>query len=197
MKLYHNPRSRSTRPNWLLEEIGLDAERVSIDFAKGEQKSPEYLAINPLGQLPAWTEGETTITESLAICLYLADVHGPHLVPPPGPGRAAYYRWMVYPVGTLEPRMMEVFHHKAGGDTEKMTEAKAKLDASVAVVADAFGEGPWLLGEQFTAADIMLGSTLMWLSMMGQIELPPVLQGWTGRIMQRPAWQRAFAASGG
>ncbi len=197
MKLYHNPRSRSTRPNWLLEEIGLDAERVSIDFAKGEQKSPEYLAINPLGQLPAFTEGEATITESLAICLYLADVHGPHLVPPPGPGRASYYRWMVYPVGTLEPRAMEVFHHKAGGDAEKLAEAKAKLDASVEVVADAFGEGPWVLGEQFTTADVMLGSTLMWLSMMGQIELPPVLQGWVGRIMQRPAWQRAFAASGG
>lgn len=192
MKLYHNPRSRSTRPNWLLEEIGLDAERVPIEFAKGEHKAPDFLAINPLGQLPAFTDGEVPITESLGICLYLADVYGPHLVPPHGPERGPYYRWMAYSIGTIEPRAMAIFHAEQAGDEEKAAAAKASLDAAVKVIADAFGEGPWLLGEQFTAADVMLGSTIMWLVMMGRIQPPPVLAAWLGRMRERPAWQRAF-----
>lgn len=196
-KLYHHPQSRSTRPNWLLEELGLEAERVYVDMSEKQHKAPEFLAINPLGELPAFAEGDRVITESLAICLYLADVHGPHLVPPAGPGRADYYRWMVYPVGTIEPRGMAVYAARQSGDEEAVEQATRKLAEAVDVVADNFGDGPWLLGEQFTTADVMLGSTLMWLQMAGLLDLPPVLGAWAHRIMQRPAWQRAFGQGKG
>lgn len=190
MKLYHNPKSRSTRPNWLLEELGLDAERIAIEFSTGQHKSPEYLAVNPLGQLPAFVDGDAVITESLAICLYLTDAYGTRLKPEGGPALATYYRWVAYVSGTIEPRAMAIYGAK--GDEAREAAARKGLADAVQVVADAFGDGPWLVGDQFTTADVMLGSTLMWVSMMGLVELPPALGAWIGRITARPAWKRAF-----
>ncbi len=194
MKLYHNPKSRSTRPNWLIEELGLDVERVMIAFDKGEHRAPDYLAINPLGQLPALEDDGAILTESGAICLYLTDAYGPQLKPEKRADLAAYHRWIAYVAGTLEPRAMGIY--AAGDDADRRAAAKEKLDHAVQIVADAFGEGPWLLGAQFTTADVVLGSTLLWMQMMQMIEPPPVLGAWMGRLAQRPAFQRAFGQPG-
>lgn len=190
MKLYHNPRSRSTRPNWLIEELGLDVERVMIAFDKGEHRAPAFLAINPLGQLPAMEDNGVTLTESGAICLYLTDVYGSQLKPDTPAGLAAYHRWIAYVPGTLEHRAMGIY--MAGDDPEKRAAAKEKLAEAVQVVADAFGDGPWLVGDRFTTADVVMGSTLLWMQLAGMIDMPSTLAPWADRLQQRPAFQKAF-----
>src|SRR6478736_7103461 len=109
MKLYFAPRSRATRSRWLLEETGLPYELVRLDLSKREDASPEFLALNPLGQLPVLIDGALTLTEPLAIALHLADlVPEKQLAPPSGsPERAAYHQWLSFTETQLEPVLME------------------------------------------------------------------------------------------
>lgn len=198
MKLYHSKQTRSVRPRWLLEELGVPYDLVALDMSKQEHKSPEYLKIHPHGALPALVDGDVTLIESAAICAYLADKFPEkHLAPPVGsPARGPYYQWMVYTIGTMEPPIMDVFLN-----TVMLPEAErspAKVEAGrqgwktvAEVLSKALQGKQYLLGDQFTAADVMVGSTLAWGQFLGLLDGFPVLQEYVGRIASRPAFLKA------
>jgi len=199
--LYHSNQSRSVRPRWLLEEIGEPYELVRLDMTKGEHKTDAYRRIHPHGQVPALVDGDLTLLESAAICLHLADrFPDAKLAPPLGtPQRGRYYQWVAYTIGTLEPPILQVF-----ANTVMLPEAQRSADAAAAgrtqfgavakVLSDALGTQPYLLGDAFSAADVMIGSTLAWASFMGLLDGVPTLAAYVERLSQRPAYQRSNAA---
>lgn len=198
MKLYHVPQSRSVRPRWLLEELGVPYETVTLSLSDGSLKTAEYLKTHPHGSVPALEDDGISMFESAAICLYLADKYpDKKLAPAVGSKeRAAYYQWVVYTMATLEPPVLQVFLNTVQLPEEqrsaKVAEEGRKRFKEVATVLTKALEGKqYLLGDHFTAADVMIGSTIGWASFMGLLEGFPVLQQYVQRLMQRPAYQRA------
>src|SRR5580700_2709800 len=134
MKLYFAPRTRASRPRWLLEELGVPYELVRLDMAKKEHKEPSYLALHPHGAVPALTDGEVTIFESAAICLYLADKFPEKKLAPPvgSPARGLYYQWIIYGMATMEAPILEAYLHTRGLPEEKRSaEAAASAQAKI------------------------------------------------------------------
>ncbi|MFI5366901.1 MAG: glutathione S-transferase family protein [Candidatus Binatia bacterium] len=200
MQLYHSFRSRSTRPRWLLEEIGVPYELVRLDRDKGAHKTPEYLKIHPHGVVPALVDGDVTVFESAAICLYLADKFpAAQLAPPPGSAaRALYYQWIVYTMATLEPPVLQVFSHtlrlpEAQRSPRAADEGRRTFTEVARVLAASLDGKPYMLGERFSAADVMIGSTLGWCRRIGLLADQPVLDAYVTRLSARPAFQRAQA----
>jgi glutathione S-transferase len=199
--LYHAPQSRSVRPRWLLEELGTDFKIVPIDMSKQEHKSEAHLRIHPHGQVPALTDGDLTLIESAAICMYLADKFpAAKLAPALGtPERGRYYQWMVYCIATLEPPVLQVFMNtvmlpEVERSAAQETAGRAQFAEVAKVIAAGLGDRPYLLGNEFSAADVMIGSTLAWASFMGLLDGQPVLASYVERLTQRPAYQRMQAA---
>ncbi len=145
MKLYWCPRSRSFSALWLMEEIGEPYERVLIDITTGAQKTPEYLAINPMGKVPALEDGDVTVAEASAICAYVAERHhDKNLAPPIGdPLRAKYLQWLFFSPGCIEPAMIEIFT-KISVPTS--TAAWGSATQVFDVLDAALEKGPFLLG---------------------------------------------------
>lgn len=198
MKLYFSPQTRAGRPRWLLEEIGAPYELARIDLQKGEHKKPEYLKIHPHGAVPALIDGDLALFESAAICMYLADKFPEKkLAPELGtPARGLYYQWMVYSMATLEPPVLEIFLNtmmlpEAERSAAAVEKGKKRFTEVAGVLASALAGRSFLLGEQFSAADVMVGSTLAWASMMGLLGDQPALQAYVKRLTERPAFQRA------
>jgi len=200
MKLYYAPQTRAVRPRWLLEEIGAPYTLVRLDMSKGEHKTPEYVKIHPHGAVPALVDGKVTMFESAAICAYLADKFPEkRLAPPVGsPARAPYYQWIIYSMATLEPPVLQVFSHtvmlpEAERSAAAAEEGRAKFGQIAPVLTQGLEGKSFLLGEQFSAADVMVGSTLIWGQMLGLLNEYPVLAEYVGRLAGRPAFQRAQA----
>ena len=202
MKLYHSAQSRSVRPKWLLEEIGASYEVVSLNLQALDQKKPEYLKLNPNGAVPTLVDDDLVLFESAAICQYLADKFpDKHLAPAIcTPARGLYYQWIHFAMSGLEPPAVTIFQHtvmkpEAERNPTLVAEARTQLGAALKVVDAALAGRDYILGKEFTAADVMVGSTLNWCQMMGMIDgggLPNV-QGYLGRLAARPAAQRALA----
>src|SRR4051812_21517429 len=161
MQLYHVPMTRSTRPRWMLEELEVPFELVRLDPKKGDNKTPQYLAINPTGKVPALVDGELKMFESAAIVAYLADKYG-KLAPPIGsPERAAYYQWLFFGMTTLEQPVSLYEKHSGSlppGEQVAAQEAKSALERALVALEKGLGDREWLLGT-FTAADIIVGAT--------------------------------------
>jgi glutathione S-transferase len=198
MKLYHAPRSRSVRPRWLLEEIGTPYELVTLDLAKGEHKTAAHLAVHPHGAVPALVDGDVQLFESAAICAYLADKFpDARLAPPTGtPARGLYYQWLVYAIATLEPPVLQVFLNtirlpEAERSAAAAEQGRTRFAEVAAVLERALASKPFLLGDRFTAADVMIGSTLVWAQAFGLLEGHQTLQDYVARLSARPAFQRA------
>jgi len=191
MKLYWSPRSRSFSALWLMEETGQPYERVLTDISKGVQKTPEYLAINPMGKVPAIQDGDTTLAESAAICAYVAERYPQaNLAPPPGdPLRAKYYYWLFFGPGCMEPAMVQVATKlelnpvAAGwGDAQRVYD----------VLDTALQKGPWILGEKFSAADVVIGSGLNFaVRLFKMLPSRPSFDRYLDACAARPAFQRA------
>ncbi len=192
MKLYFNPQSRATIARWMLEEAGVAYEIVPIDLQKREHKAPEFLAINPAGKLPALVDGDTRLFENVAIGLYIADKYTERRLAPAidAPERGRYLSLMVYSTSQLEPamgdEMMKLTYHPSRGWSDYAT-------AELAVERE-LGEGPYLFGEWFTAADVMIGSMFAWRRRFGGKLGRPSLDAYVDRLMARPA---AAAMRGG
>lgn len=197
MKLYWSPRSRSFTALWLMEETGVPYERVLIDIQKGSQRTLEFLEVNPMGKVPALQDGDATMAEAAAICAYVAERYpDAKLAPPVGdPARAKYLYWLFYGPGCIEPAVVQLATKiemnpvAAGwGDAQRVIDV---LDA-------ALQEGPWLLGENFSAADIVIGSGLNFGVRLFKI-MPsrPSFDAYIARCMQRPAFQRAEKLAAG
>jgi glutathione S-transferase len=201
LTLYHSPQSRSIRPRWLLEELGVPCEVKLISLAAGDQKKPEYLKLNPNGAVPTLVDGDLVLWESAAICQYLADKYPEkRLAPPVGtPERGKYYQWIQYAMSGIEPPAVTVFMHtmqlpEAERVPALVDGAKAQLGRVITVVDDALAGREWILGSQFSAADVMVGSTLVWCQMMGLIgDQYANVPGYLARCAARPALQRASA----
>lgn len=197
MKLYWSPRSRSFSAIWLMEETGKPYERVLTDINTGAQKTPEYLAINPMGKVPALQDGAATLAEQGAICAYVAERYpGAGLAPPPGdPRRAKYLYWLFYAPGCIEPAIVQIFTKiQIPARTAGWGDANQVFD----VLDKAVQKGPWLLGDTFSAADIMIGSSLHFaVKMFKMVPSRPSFDRYIEACEQRPAFQRALKLADG
>ena len=184
MKLYFNPQSRAVIAKWMLDECGADYQIVPIDLTLNEHKRPAYLKINPAGKLPALVDGEARIFENAAICLYLGDrFPEANLAPKIGdPRRGRYLALTVYSTSQLDGAIVD---NMLGVKTERQR-GWTDLETCKTVVERELGAGPYLLGEQFTAADVMVGSIFIWQRMMGNTSGRKVIDAYVDRLLARP-----------
>lgn len=194
MKHYFNPMSRGVITDWMLKELDVPHEQIIIDFSTGENNSPEYRKINPMGKLPALVDGETVVTEVAAICAYLADKFPEKgLAPEAGStDRGAYYRYLFIAGNTVEPALSLAaagFEHpqpsSAGwGDTSRV----------LATIETMTPEVGWVLGERFTAADVVFGGLLDISMVFKLFEASPGVAGYVERIRGRQAYRETHGA---
>jgi len=191
--LFHAPHSRSSATRALLEELGSPYDLVVLDLQRGEQRTEEYLAINPMGKVPAIRHGGALITEQPAIMMYLAELHPEKkLAPMPGdPLRGPYLRWMVFYGSCFEPAMMDFWQKRA--PVSPMQCGYGDYDSVMNLVAAQLEQGPWLLGERFSAADVLWGGALNFGLMFKLVPDWPVFRDYAARVQARPAIRRAFA----
>jgi glutathione S-transferase len=185
MKFYYNPRSRAVIAKWMLDECGTDYELVLIDLERREHKAPEFLKINPAGKLPALVDGDSRIFEGAAICLYLGDKFPEaNLAPKIGaPERGRYLSLMVYSTSQLEPAMGDALLGAQRLPQRGWTDFETAKD----VVEGELGDGPYLFGDWFTAADVMIGSMFIWRRMFTDKPDRPKLDAYVDRLLKRPA----------
>jgi glutathione S-transferase len=185
LKLYFDPRSRSQVAKWMLDEAGVDYEIVPTLIKEKAHKKPEYLKINPAGKLPALVDGRTRVFENAAICMYVAEKF-PHarLAPPVGsPDRGRYLSLMVYSTAQLEPSMGDsLLGVRSNNSARGWTNFEQAKDA----VERELGEGPYLFGARFTAADVMIGSMFIWHRAFGGRSNRPKIDAYINRLQARP-----------
>lgn len=186
--------SRGAVVRWMLEEIGEPYEIKLLRLSDGDQRKPDYLAINPMGKVPALKHGDTVITEVAAICAYLADEFpGVGLnVPVGNTRRGLYFQWLFYGPGVLEPAMTDrAFPRKEQPPATAL--GYRELDVVLDVVAKPLASNPYLMGSRFTAADIVLGSGLRFATTFKLIPERPLFSDYFSRLITRPAFRRAEA----
>ena len=191
---YTNPMSRGRTVRWMLEEVGQPYRTELLDYA-GAMKAPGYLAINPMGKVPALTHGSNVVTETSAICAYLADAFPDAGLAPPirDPRRGVYYRWLFFAAGPFEAA---VINQVLGVVVEPQRQRMAgygTLQAVLDTIEGALTDRAFLDGEAFTAADLYLGAQLAFGMMFGAIERRPVFSRYTDDLNARPAAVRARA----
>jgi glutathione S-transferase len=197
MQLYWSPRSRSFTTLWLMEEAGEPYERLLIDISTGAQKTPGYLAINPMGKVPALRDGEATLAEAAAICAYIAErVPQAKLAPPLGdPRRAKYLQWLFFAPSCIEPALIQMFTRL---EVPASTAAWGSADQVFDVLERALETGPWLLGDTFSAADIAIGSGLNYaVRLFKMVPSRPAFGRYLDACAARPAFQRAEQIAAG
>lgn len=184
MKLYYNPMSRAVIAKWMLDECGAEYEIVPIDLQKQEHKSAQFMKINPAGKLPALLDGDRRIFENAAIGLYLGDLYpAARLAPAVGaPERGRYLSLMVYSTSQLEPSMGDALLKEKTAPSRGWTD----YEATKAAIESELGEGPYLFGNWFTMADIMVGSMLIWARRWGNPTGRPRLETYIDTLLQRP-----------
>lgn len=193
LTLYHHPQSRSTTVHYMLHELGEPFGIVPIDLKGGEQKSPAFLKINPMGKLPVLQDGDVIVTETPAILLYLADKYPKAGLAPAidDPARGAFLRWLFFYGSCFEPAMMDLSHKRI---TPPTVAGWGKPEDVLDTLSAGLKQGPWLLGDRFSAADVMVGSGVAF--MLGFKILPerPEYVDYAARLEARPARKAARAA---
>jgi len=193
MKLYWSAKTRSSRAVWMLEEAGVEYERVVVDLSvPREQRPPELLATSPLGKVPAIEDGAVKVADSAAICLYVADRYAAGRLAPAvdHPDRGSYLFWMTFTPGVIEPAVAEKV---SGREPSPTHNGWGSFDLMISAWERGLELGPWVLGEQFTAADVMLGSSAAYLRLFKMLPDSPVLEAYVKRCFERPAYQKALA----
>ena len=192
LTLYHAAPSRSSVTRWMLEEVGEPYDIHLLSLSRGENRTPGYLAINPMGKVPALRHGDVVITEAAAICTYLADEfpHAKLNVPVGDPRRGVYLKWLFFGPSCIEPAIMDcAFPRKE--EARRSALGYGDVDTVMEVVTKAVAKGPYIMGEQFTAADVVIGSGLRWGMMFKLLPERPEFTAYVGRLAARPALQRA------
>jgi glutathione S-transferase len=189
---YHNPMSRAAMVHWMLEEVGAPYETRLLDFQKGETRTPEFLAVNPMGKLPAIVHGDTVVTEAAAIIAYLADAFpDAGLAPDPASReRGTWYRWLFFTAGCYEPAVLDRMTGRA--EPEKAMSGYGSYEEVLGALEKALTPGPYILGDRFSAADVYLGAELWWTMNFGA---PGVKENqrfvdYVARVTDRPAFRR-------
>jgi len=194
LTLYHAAPSRSSITRWMLEEVGEPYDIHLLSLSKGENRAADYLAVNTMGKVPALKHGDVVITEGAAICTYLADEFPSAKlnVPIGTPRRGVYLKWLFFGPSCIEPAMTDrAFPRKE--EARRGMLGYGDFDTAMDVVAKAVASGPYLMGEQFTAADVVIGSTLRFGMMFKLLPERPEFTAYVGRLATRPALQRAEA----
>jgi glutathione S-transferase len=189
---YTNPMSRGRIVRWMLEEVGQPYKTELLDFAS-TAKAPAYLAINPMGKVPAIKHGDIVVTECAAICAYLADAFpAARLAPPSGDRlRGPYYRWLFFGAGPVEAAATNKSMGFVVPEDRKGMAGYGSLAQVVDVLESAVSQGDYLVGGNFTAADLYLGAHIGWGMQFGWLEKRPAFERYWDRISKRPAAVRA------
>jgi glutathione S-transferase len=194
LTLYHIAPSRSSIVLWMLEEIGEPYDIELLSMKKGTNRDAAYMAINPMGKVPALRHGDVLITEGAAICTYLADAF-PKAglnIPIDHPQRGPYLKWLFFGPGVLEGAVMDRAFPRTG-EPPRAALGYGDFDTAMNVVANAVTPGPFLMGDKFTAADVVIGSNLRWGTMFKMIPERKEFSDYVARFAGRPAAKRAEA----
>lgn len=194
---FHAVQSRSRGTLALLEELGVDYDLHLLDLKAGTQRDPAYLKLNPLGKVPAIRHGEAMVTEQPAVMMYLADLYPERGLAPAidDPLRGPYLRWMVFYGSCFEPALVD--HSMQRDPPPHMMSPYGTWQEVLDAIVAQLTPGPWLLGERFSAADVLWGTALHWTTMFKLVsELPPV-RAYIDRVRARPAMQRAETKDAG
>ena len=205
LKVYGVPMSRAARTHWMCRELGVPFDQISVQFADGSTKKPEYLAINPNGRIPAIQDGDFILYESMAINLYLARKHPGPLTPSTLEDEARAWQWSFWVMTEVEKPLLNVllqrlelpagspeakyFRQRVPKDASKESEALAELPKPFAVLEGELGKRMWLVGDRFTVTDLNVASVMAW-TRMANVELTdsPRIAEWLDRCMSRPAF---------
>lgn len=194
LTLYTHPMSRGRVVRWMLEEVGADYTVKPLEFG-GDMKGPEYLAINPMGKVPAIKHGDVVVTEVAAICAWLAD-RFPEKNLAPGlhaPERGGYYRWLFFMAGPFEMASSAIAYDWRIDSSNEQAVGCGPVNDSIKVLEQALAKTPYICGDQFTAADVLVSSYLWWEMMQENIPRLDVFREYTDRLASRPAARRANA----
>jgi glutathione S-transferase len=191
---YHSPNTRSSATRTLLEELGAPFELRALDQKKGQQREPAYLAVNPMGKVPAIVHRGELVTETVAIFIHLADAFPAAGLAPKleEPLRGPYLRWVVYYAACFEPAVVD--------RAQKREQAPLGMspygdfDTMLRTLTDRLEQGPFILGERFCAADVLWATGLGWTTMFGIVPKLPVIERYVAHVTSRPAFARAKAA---
>ena len=197
MKLFWAPQTRSTRAIWMLEEAGIDYDMELVDIRSPDRRDPEeFLAASPMGKVPAIVDGSTGMSESAAICIYIADKYVPGTLAPAidDPLRGKFLYWTVYTPAVIEPAMSEKFNDV---EPNRGRSGWGDFDLMIETFDMALDDRQWILGDQFTAADVMLGSSAVFMRMFDMLPDSRNLGAYADRCLDRPAYQKAMALSEG
>jgi len=188
---YTHPQSRGRIARWMLEEVGAPYRTEILEYG-GSMKSPAYLAVNPMGKVPAIRHGDTVVTEGAAICAYLADAFPEAgLAPPVGDkARGPYYRWLFFGAGPVESCMMTNML-KFDTTGKELQVGFGSVESVAGALEAALEKTNYFAGDRFTAADVYLGSQLGWATQWGAMEVRPAIAAYLERITARPAAVRA------
>jgi glutathione S-transferase len=188
--LFHSPQSRSVGTLILLEELGADYKLHALNLKAGEQRQPAYLAINPMGKVPAIMHDGALVTEQVAVFLYLADLYPEAgLTPAIGdPLRGPFLRWMVYYASCFEPALMD--RAQKNPSAPRSSSPYGDFDTMFKTLTDQLEKGPYILGEPFTVADVLWGTALTWTTMFKLVPDLPVIKAYIDRVNARPSVAR-------
>ena len=188
---FHAPQSRSAGALVLLEELGADYELHVLDLKQGDQRRPEYLRVNPMGKVPAILHEGALVTEQGAVYAYLADLYPEAGITPAigDPLRGPYLRWLFYYGSSFEPALIDKSMKRE--PAPPASSPYGDYDTMLKTLTDQLAAGPWLLGERFTAADVLWGTALRWTTMFKLVPETPAVAGYIARVASRPAAARA------
>ena len=189
---YTNPMSRGRIARWMLEEVGAAYETEVVGYGP-PMKSPAYLAVNPMGKVPAIRHGATVVTEAAAICAYLADAFPDAGLAPATGGRGAYYRWLFFAAGPLEAATTNRFLGFEPPDDKRGMVGYGSFEAVMDTLEQAVSDGGYIAGDCFSAADVYVGSHVGWGLQLESIEKRPAFETYWARLKERDARQRAEA----
>ena len=192
LTLFTNPMSRGRIARWMLEEVGKPYETVVLEYG-GSMKSPEFLAINPMGKVPTIKHGDTVVSEAAAICAYLADAFPEAgLAPPLGDRRRGpYFRWLFFTAGPVEQAWTGKMLGLLAPPDKAVSVGYGTFEQTIDTLEQAVSRGPYICGDQFTAADVYVGSSIGWGMQFGTFERRPAFVEYFDRLSARPALKRA------
>jgi len=193
--LYASIYSRSFTARWMLAELDLPHRVVDVDVGRRLNKAPDFLRLNPMGKVPALTDGAVVVTENPAICLYLADRYGLGTLAPAtdDPLRGPYLRWCVFATAVFEPAVYMA--DQPDDDASVSGRGWGRRETVLGVIDDLLAQGPWILGERFSTADVVLGSLISVALFSRRMPETAATAAYNARLSARPAYQAASAAN--
>jgi glutathione S-transferase len=191
MKLFWAPQTRSSRAVWMLEEAGVEYELERIDLRdSGREDDVDFRAASPMRKVPALKDHDVQMAESAAICLYVADRYASGTLAPPidHPDRGRFLYWLMYTPAVIEPTMSEKLNKI---EPNRGQNGWGDFKTMISTLSNGLGGNPWILGDQFSAADVMLGSSVHFLQLFNLLGDAPVLVEYVERCRERPAFKIA------